>query len=468
MTKIYPLIICGGNGTRLWPISRTQSPKQFQKVGDADSKTFFQDTVERHVGENFADPVIITSVRHRRTVHQQLEEIGVNAQVILEPMGRNTGPAVLAAAMKLAETDPEALLLVLPADHVIKGDMNTTISAMRQAALDGYIITFGIKPRYAETGFGYIVDSGPIVSHPGLHSVERFVEKPPTRKARLLVESDIAYWASGISMFSASTILEEYSKYDPETVTAVRKSVDLAEQREEGLMLNAIRFSEAKSEPTESAVFEKTDRIALSPLDIDWSDVGSWSAMYGISDVNHQGNVLHGDVIAVESANSMVRSDGNRLVTLVGMKDVIVIDTPDALLVTQVGHCQSVKKVATFLKEEKRLEAERHVGKEQEDGLTRMVSSDNVELSTASISPGKSLDLVSAKGREIIVVRGQVTLGEGEEVQTYQQGERFVLNEAEAVVLNNKTGKAAELLFLNVQAPVAPDADKVLTLKNYA
>jgi len=464
MTGIHPLIICGGNGTRLWPVSRTQSPKQFQKVGDADSATFFQSAVQRHRGPGYAAPCIVSSIRHRDTIAAQLADIGCAAQVIHEPMGRNTGPAVLAAALMLHAQDPDAIMLVVPADHVIEGDLTSTIMAMRASAAAGFIITFGIKPRYAETGFGYITDGGPMIAYPGLRQVDRFVEKPPTRKARLLVESDIAYWASGISMFLARTIIEEYEKFDATSVAAVRRAVAGGHHAADGLELDAAHFAAAAAGPTESIVFEKTRRIALAPLDVDWSDVGSWTAMYGISKSDTQGNVLQGDVIAVETTNSMVRST-SRLVTVVGLKDVIVIDTPDALLVTRVGHCQSVKKVAEYLKGGNRVEAEKHQPAPTAPvapaygTLTTLFHSAGVDMAQVRIAPGASLDLglvldlTTVARREILVAGGALVVATMDANTALATGQRMDLDAVLPVVLVNAGDADVDVLLLTTAAP---------------
>ena len=463
MTRIHPLIICGGNGTRLWPVSRTQSPKQFQKLGEETSRTFFQAAVERHRGPGYEAPVIVSSVRHRLTITAQLAEIDTAAQIILEPMGRNTGPAVLAAALMLVEQDPDAIMVVVPADHVIDGDINSTILAMVGPAKAGHIITFGIKPRYAETGFGYITDGGPVVEFPGLRVVDRFVEKPPSRKARLLVESDIAYWASGLSMFAAKTIIAEYTKFDAPTVEAVRKSVSEGYLAADGLELNATHFAATFAAPTESMVFEKTDRIALAPLDVDWSDVGSWTAMYGISKSNPQGNVLQGDVIAVETTNCMVRST-SRLVTLVGMKDVIVIDTPDALLVTRVGHCQSVKKVAEYLRVEKRIEAERHATIDQTpaarpyDVQLPLFHSEALTLTTARIAPGASLHLDAVASRDVIVAKGEVMFSASAQNATLTAGQRRTVTDGLPALLVNLSHDDVEVVLMTLRDPGQPSA----------
>lgn len=452
MTLITPLIICGGSGTRLWPVSRTQSPKQFQKMGEEDSLTFFQTAVQRHWGEGYDMPCIVSSMRHKDVLTQQLSEIDCDANIIYEPMGRNTGPAVLAAAMRLYAQDPDAIMVVVPADHIIEGDLTSTIMAMKKAAETGYIITFGIKPRYAETGFGYITDGGPIVEHPGLHQVERFDEKPPTRKARLLVESDIAYWASGLSMFSAKTIIKEYYKYDRNTVEAVKLAVSEGERSSNGFLLNEVHFGRAQSESTESTIFEKSDRTALAPLDVQWSDVGSWTAMYGISKSDHQGNVLQGDVIAVESSNSMVRST-SRLVTLVGVSDIIVIDTPDALLVTKVGQCQNVKRVAEFLKDGHRVEVEKHAPLLLENdstttsAVTQMVKTNSIDMISVVIKAGCKLELDAYDNRDILIAQGSIVVSEKGLPTPLEEGQRMDLINAKPIVLINNTNSSAKVIL---------------------
>ncbi|MGY3438856.1 MULTISPECIES: mannose-1-phosphate guanylyltransferase/mannose-6-phosphate isomerase [unclassified Marinovum] len=456
MNEITPLIICGGNGTRLWPISRTHSPKQFQRIGAQDTLTFFQTAVERHSGDGFATPVVVSSAKHSRTLHRQLRQIGRGADVILEPMGRNTGPAVLAAALKLSAKDPEALMLVVPADHVIEGDINTAIQAVQAGAEAGYIITFGIKPRYAETGFGYITDGGPIIEHANLREVERFVEKPPTRKARLLVESDIAYWASGISLFKASTIIEEYSKYDPDTLDHVVQALSAGTDTPEGLLLDGNAFGRADSEPTEKAVFERTRRIALCPLDVEWSDVGSWTAMYGISDADANGNVIQGDVISVETKNCMIRSE-TRLVTCVGLEDIIVVDTADALLVTKVGHCQSVKKVAEHLKSNERIEAEKHQRSDYEWGSIRqIVARDHMTMCAVTVKPGATMRLDPAPGREAIVSAGEALLTNGRTQARLSEGDRQLLCDETHTTLSNPNDVPFEVLVLTIAMQDAP------------
>lgn len=467
MNKIYPLIICGGVGTRLWPVSRTQSPKQFARVGDERSPTFFQSAIGRHTGPAYHPPVVVSAVRHRETLAWQMEEIGARGLVIHEPMGRNTGPAVLAAALTLVRKDPAAVMVVVPADHVIKGDLTPTITAMLPAAESGRIITFGIKPRYAETGFGYITDGGPVIGYPGLRKVERFVEKPPTRKARLLVESDIAYWASGLSMFAAATIIEEYRRFDPDTVDAVQAAIDNGHQAFDGFELAAEDFARARSAPTESVVFEKTDRISLAPLDVEWSDVGSWSAMYGISESGPRGNVIQGDVIVVETTNSMIRST-SRLVTVVGMKDVIVIDTPDALLVTRVGHCQDVKKVAEHLKGENRPEAERHapvlprVEPRAYGAFTPLFQSEGLELSAARLAPGGSLELEPGESCELAVAKGTVILTGPDLNLTVKAGMRQALPPDRAVSVVNTGLEQAEIVLMTLHAGAAWQDDPLV------
>ena len=459
MTRITPLIICGGNGTRLWPLSRKHSPPQFQRIGGPESLTFFQSAVQRHRASVFADPVIVTGRIHEGTVRSQLQDLQVSARIICEPMGRNTGPAVLAAAEVMLAEDPDTIFVVVPADHVIEGDLATSMAACLPAALAGHIVTFGIEPRYPESGFGYIVDGGPKEGFEPVRQVDRFVEKPHYDDAEALIEAGGAYWASGISMFGAATIRDEYRKFDPETAELVAQSVQKAKDENGSLHLDSGTFGETNAEPTESVVFEKTDRIALAPLEVTWDDVGSWKAMYGISRPDQDGNVLQGDVIALDAQNTMVRAD-SRLVSVVGLSDVIVIDTPDALLIARMDQTQDVKAVVDELKKTQRSETERHqepkpamVPMIDRDTVSELAQSDNYQVGAAEIAVGRVMTLESGDARQALVVRGRVHASGPEWQKTVGEGGRIYTDPDGPITITNVSDEAAELLFVTLASP---------------
>jgi mannose-1-phosphate guanylyltransferase/mannose-6-phosphate isomerase len=459
MKLITPLIICGGNGTRLWPLSRKHSPKQFQRIGGPDSLTFFQSAVQRHRAPIFANPVIVTGRIHEGTVRKQLQELQVNARIICEPMGRNTGPAVLAAAEVMLAEDPDTVFVVVPADHVIDGDLASSIGACLPAAQAGHIVTFGIEPRYSESGFGYIVDGGPMEGLDPVRRVDRFVEKPAVSDAELLIKAGGAYWASGISMFAASTIRDEYRRFDPTTADLIAQSVANAKLDEGTLHLESRSFGEATSLPTESAVFEQTDRIALAPLDVTWNDVGSWKAMYGISRPDADGNVLQGDVISLGSHNTMVRAD-SRFVSIVGLSDIIVIDTPDALLVARMDQTQDVKAIVDELKKSHRPETERHqepkpamVPMVDQKTVSALAKSDNYQVGAAEIKVGRAMTLEPGDARQALVVRGRVHASGPAWQKTVGEGGRIYTDPNGKITITNLSDEPAELLFVTLASP---------------
>jgi mannose-1-phosphate guanylyltransferase/mannose-6-phosphate isomerase len=459
MTRITPLIICGGNGTRLWPLSRKHSPKQFQRIGGPESLTFFQSAVQRHRAAVFSDPVIVTGRIHEGTVRKQLQDLQVSARIICEPMGRNTGPAILAAAEVMLVEDPNTVFVVVPADHVIEGDLITPMAACLDAAIAGHIVTFGIDPRYAESGFGYIVDGGQMEGFGPVRHVDRFVEKPSQEDATTLIEAGGAYWASGISMFSAVTIRDEYRKFDPFTSDLIVQSIKDAKVEEGTLHLDSASFGEAASLPTESAVFERTDRIAMAPLDVTWDDVGSWKAMYGISTADADGNVLQGDVISHGSQNTMVRAD-SRLVSVVGLSDIIVIDTPDALLVARMDQTQDVKAIVDELKKTQRSETERHqepkpvmVPMLDQKTVSALAQSDNYQVGAADIAVGRAMTLEAGDARQALVVRGRVHASGPEWQKTVGEGGRIYTDPKGTITITNLSDAPAELLFVTLASP---------------
>ena len=452
MTKpIYPLVLCGGMGARLWPMSRIEQPKQFQPVRGKGSLSYFQTTVQRHRGDDFHAPVVVTSAAQTVLVHRQLQDLQIKSTVIAEPMGRNTGPAVLAAALKIAQSDPEALLLVLPSDHIITGNLNATILAMRDAADDGRIVLFGIPPTYPETGYGYIMDGGGYGFIPGLHRVDRFIEKPPVEVAESLIAGGNAYWASGISLFRADVIIEEFLRFDPQTFYTVSEAVTGATTADNSLHLESRAFSKATPEPTERLVFERSPTTALAPaLNIEWDDVGAWNAVQKISAQSEDGNVKNGDVLALDTKNSLIQSD-SRLVAVIGLRDMIVIDTPDALLVTNRENAQNVKQVVDQLKSQSRREVQSHVIRETSWGRVEPLSkAKGYDMRMIVVAPGATIRVNGTGiGPSLLTfINGGAVYEIGGKAITAKRGESVTIAADVTLPMTNVTGRELRAMQL--------------------
>jgi mannose-1-phosphate guanylyltransferase / mannose-6-phosphate isomerase len=467
--SIIPVVLCGGMGSRLWPLSRVEQPKQFQPTQGKDSLTYFQSTVQRHRSGSFGNPIVVTNARQAALVHRQLDEVQLHGTVIGEPVGRNTGPAVLAAALTAVKDDPDAVLLILPSDHMIKGEINRIINAMRPAADDGRIVTFGVHPTYPETGYGYITDGGAYKSYPGLHRVAQFVEKPGYDKAQRLIAAGGAYWASGISLMRADTLIEEFHRLDPDTYFAVLAAVEGAEDTSLGMVLSEESFRHAANEPTERQVFEKTAAIALAPLTgVQWDDVGAWNSVYQISDRDPQGNVLYGDVVAMDTKNTLVRGE-TRLVAVIGMQDTVVIDTPDALLVAHRSHAQDVKKLVDDLKSRKRPEVISHTARDTVWGRIETVAGDAAhDMRIMTVQPGASLQVNgTGTGPSLLTVlsgEGRCVI-DGKEVLA-RRGQSVAIESDHALPVMNSTAKDLKLIhlvFRNQGGDQATSADALRT-----
>ena len=459
MTKIYPLILCGGMGSRLWPMSRIDQPKQFQPTNGKSSLTYFQTTVQRHRGPLFHDPIVVTNAAQSALVRHQLAEIQTSGLIIGEPVGRNTGPAVLAAALTILPQDPDAILLVLPSDHIIVGDLNPTMAQMVAAAEKGHIIVFGVTPDYAETGYGYIIDGGPVASDAGLRSVARFVEKPPLEMAQRLIDLGTAYWASGISMFRADVIIAEFRRLEPQTFAAVSKAVQSATVERGGMTLDETAFREARDEPTERAIFENSSAISLAPIDVKWNDVGAWASVYDVNVKSDDGNVTNGDVMTLGTTNSLIRSDG-RLVVVIGMNDIIVVDTKDALLVTDRKNAQQVKLVVEKLKSGSRTEVVSHPYRtEVWGGIEALAKDPDYRMELLTLRPGSTMQINGhGLGASFLsVVSGQATYLEDRKGNPHTLSLGTVLNidKDTEVSLTNTADHDLQAFLLSITGPGA-------------
>lgn len=344
--RIIPLVMCGGAGTRLWPASREARPKQF--ISFFGARSTFQDTVLRLTGDLFERPIVITNAAYRFWVQEQLSEIGVDADIVLEPVRRDSGPAIAAGAVLAKMRSPDAVVLALAADHVIK-DSAAFIDACEKslpAAMAGHIVTFGVRPERPATEYGYILPKDAIAE--GVHAVASFVEKPDAATASGYINSGYL-WNSGNFMFSAQTLLDEYEQFDPGSIKALADAVSKAVKDIGFVALDKGAFEAAKPVSIDYAVMEKTRKAAVTPVSLGWSDVGSWRAIWELSEKDDDGNATRGPAVFEGAKNCSVMTD-KAIVALEGVENLVVVTTPDAVLVSRQNDPNAFKRLVAKLK----------------------------------------------------------------------------------------------------------------------
>jgi mannose-1-phosphate guanylyltransferase / mannose-6-phosphate isomerase len=354
---MIPVILSGGSGTRLWPLSRGQYPKQFLPL--VSSYTMLQETVRRLSGvTGLKAPIAVCNEDHRFMMAEQLWEIGIKpSAIILEPVGKNTAPAVAMAALSAPSEDD--ILLVLPADHVISNlpAFHAAIAQAGRLAEQGFLVTFGIVPNQPETGYGYIKRDTEQLGD--AFKVASFVEKPDLETAKRYLQSGDYFWNSGMFAFTAGNFLKELEKFNPQMLSVCRQSLQAAKVDMDFVRLDKAVFSTCPSDSIDYAIMEKTDKAVVIPLDADWNDVGSWSALWDVTEKDASGNAVSGDVMTVDTRNSYIFAE-NKLVTVIGVENLIVVETKDAVMIAAKDRVQEVKQIVDQLKKLGRTEADSH------------------------------------------------------------------------------------------------------------
>jgi mannose-1-phosphate guanylyltransferase / mannose-6-phosphate isomerase len=414
--NITPVILSGGMGTRLWPLSRELYPKQLLPlVGE---RTMLQETLHRLGGVDVTAPIVVCNEAHRFLVAEQLRHSGSKPQaILLEPVGRNTAPAIALAALK---ADPDALLLVLPADHVIRNipAFEAAIKLAAVSAQAGRMVTFGIVPTSPETGYGYIKKASVASTDAAVYPIAQFVEKPTLERAQQFLKDGSYYWNSGMFLFKASSYLQELTQFAPDIAAAARAALAAAQLDLDFVRVDKAAFEACRSDSIDYAVMEKTADAVVVPLDAGWSDVGSWSALQDALPADAQGNVMRGDVLVEDTSGCYLYSE-TRLVSAVGLRDHIVVETKDAVLVAPKDRVQDVKKLVARLKAEGRHEHSLHREVFRPWGSYDSIDNgDRFQVKRLSIKPGAqlSLQLHHHRAEHWIVVSGtaQITCGDKE------------------------------------------------------
>jgi mannose-1-phosphate guanylyltransferase / mannose-6-phosphate isomerase len=458
-SQIVPVIMCGGAGTRLWPVSRESMPKQFVPLVGSGS-TFQQVLARVNDDELFARPIVITNADFRFVVAEQLRECGVEADIVLEPLRRDSGPAVAVSAVLAAERDREALVLVLAADHVVRKP-DAFREACRRAAVaaaEGRIVTFGIEPTYPATNYGYI-RPGEKLNGASVRAVEAFVEKPDAATAAGYV-ADRYLWNSGNFLFHAATMLGEIERFEPAMAEAATAAVRGLTRDLDFLRLAAEPFARAPKKSIDYAIMERTQLAAVVPADLGWSDVGSWSAVWDILDHDGAGNATDGPVVMLDSRNSLVRSEDSVLTTVVGLDDVIVVSTADAVLVSARAKAEQVKALVEQLKAHNHRAAVEHRRIYRPWGYYQDVDiAPRYRVKRIVVQPGSKLSLQKHfhRSEHWVVVKGTAEVTIGSDVRSVHENESIYIQIGSVHRLANPGKIPLELIEVQVGSYLGED-----------
>jgi mannose-1-phosphate guanylyltransferase/mannose-6-phosphate isomerase len=457
--QITPVILSGGSGTRLWPLSRKEYPKQYLPL--AGDNTMLQETILRLSGlDNLADPIIVCNADHRFLVAEQCQQIGVNnPTILLEPVGRNTAPALAAAALQSLKDSDGSMLLVLSADHVIQDvdAFHKAINIANQQAQEGKLATFGIVPTDANTGYGYIKAS--IGDINGAYKVEEFVEKPDLKTAEFYLEQGNYLWNSGMFMFQARTFIDELTTHAPNIVTSVNNAVNNAVQDLDFIRLKKQAFESSPSDSIDYALMEKSDNVVVVPLDAQWNDIGSWSALYDICAKDSSGNVLKGDVIAQDTTNTYIYAS-HHIITTVGVDNLVVIDTPDATFIASQDRAHEVKSIVESLQKKGRDEAHSNRKVYRPWGWYDSIEvGKHFQVKRLHVNPGAklSLQMHHKRAEHWVVVSGTATAFNGEDVLTLTEGDSTYIPIGTTHGLENKTNEQLEIIEVQSGAYLSED-----------
>ena len=457
MIKILPVILCGGSGTRLWPLSRSSFPKQYLTIDEREKLSFLQKTVKRleHF-ENIDKPIIICNEEHRFIVAEQMRDIKIKPKsILLEPVGRNTAPAITIAALKALEGGKDPILFVLPSDHLIKNnyEFKKTIESAVTYCNSEKLITFGVVPNKAETGYGYI-EASKILDSKALKAeeIKNFIEKPDKEIAQKFIKDKRYSWNSGIFLFKASTFINEIKKFQPDiykfcSKALSQKFLDLDFQR-----LDKKYFESCDDISIDKAIMEKTNSGMVLPLDAGWSDIGSWNSMWEISDKDDDGNVVFGDVVLKSTSNSFLRSEKSLLVGL-GIKNLVVVETTDAILIANKDKVQDLKNFVFQLGLEGKKEVKIHKTIFRPWGFYTSIAEDfNWQVKKITVKKGQSLSLQLHQHRSEhwIVVSGKALVEIGEEKKILYKNQSTYIPQGIKHRLSNPSDK--ELVLIEVQS----------------